>query len=83
MPVVVHQKISTFKVLATLEKRNFVCAAPALSRKLQIYVIFPVNEPVSVWFLIKKRKNLAWIMLLWNHYMLWSLKKFPQHGDIF
>jgi hypothetical protein len=55
----------------------------AISKNTNIRNFFLLYKLLSVSFLTKKGKNLAWIMLLWNHYILWLLKKFTQYGDFF
>ena len=54
-----------------------------LRKNINIRNLFLLYKLLSVSFLTKKGKNLAWIMLLWNHYILWLLKKFTQYGDFF
>jgi hypothetical protein len=55
----------------------------AIRKNTNIRNFFLLYKLLSVSFLTKKGKNLAWIMLLWNHYILWLLKKFTQYGDFF
>ena len=44
---------------------------------------FTQKPPSPGWIFDKKRKKLARIMLLINHYILWLVKKNPQHRDFF